>query len=258
MITSTTPADWQELQEQVATILRECSFAVEVEKTVRTVRGETEIDVYAEETVKGRKYVILCECKHWKARVPQTVIHAFRTTMADVGANAGYVISSSGFQAGAFATSELTNLELVTWPEFQAKFEESWLEHFSTSVSKALGPLMSYTEPFFPKWFDELTEDDQKAFVALKEKHDALGYLAMQMSVYPRIVRKAPFPQLPLRAHYADKPEFLAELPAELLDIAGYRELYDALTRHSDAAIAKFRTYRERGMAATKPAESHD
>jgi len=124
MITSGTPVDWRDLQEQVAGILRECGFTAEVEKTLATVRGNTSVDIYAEETVKGRKYVILSECKHWTAAVPQQVIHAFRTTVADVGANVGYVIASNGFQSGAFAASELTNLEL-TWEQFQAAFEES-------------------------------------------------------------------------------------------------------------------------------------
>jgi restriction system protein len=114
MITSETPGDWKELQEDAASILRECGFKVEVEKKVTTVRGEVEIDVYAEETVKGRKYTILCECKHWASRVPQSVIHSFRTTVADIGANVGYVISTSGFQAGAYAASELTNFNSRT------------------------------------------------------------------------------------------------------------------------------------------------
>jgi hypothetical protein len=55
MITSTTPSSWQDLQQQSAQILAECGFAVEVEKKVKLVRGQAEIDVYAEETLKGRK-----------------------------------------------------------------------------------------------------------------------------------------------------------------------------------------------------------
>lgn len=167
VITSQPLADWRDLQEQVAAILRECGFEVEVEKVIRTARGDTEIDVYAEEMVKGRKYVILCECKHWLARVPQHVIHAFRTTVADVGANAGYVISSSGFQSGAFKASELTNIDLVTWHEFQSRFEESWLEHFSPSLRPRLDPLLSYTELLLPAWFGSLAERDQAAFMGM-------------------------------------------------------------------------------------------
>ena len=45
MITSEKPGTWQALQEETATILRECGFDVEVEKKVHTARGDVEIDV---------------------------------------------------------------------------------------------------------------------------------------------------------------------------------------------------------------------
>src|SRR5207248_3987303 len=118
------------LQEDVARILRECGFAAEVSKTISTPRGRVEIDVYAEENVAGRLYRIVCECKLWRARVPQTVIHSVRTVVAETGANVGYIISKSGYQRAAGAASHMTNLRLVTWKEFQSEFEPLWLEEF--------------------------------------------------------------------------------------------------------------------------------
>lgn len=258
MITSWTPTDWRDLQEQVAAILRECGFAAEVEKSVPNVRGSKKVDVYAEETVRGRKYIILCECKHWGAAVPQDVIHGFRTIVSDTGANVGYVIAPSGFQSGAFAASELTNLQLVTWEEFQATFEESWLEYFSKSLTERLDPLLTYCEPLLPRWFDGLPDHEQDEYMALKERHDALGYLVMEMTTYLRIFSKGPLPLPPLRSHYADKPEFLAALPADLLDIRGYRELHAALVRHGDAAIVEFRAIRARNAVATRAEDCHE
>src|SRR6516162_241671 len=99
MITSRQPEGWQELQEAVGAVLRECGFTVEIEKKLDAARGTVEIDVYSEEVVNGRKYVILCECKHWNHRVPQSVIHGFRSVIADSGANLGYIVSSAGFQS---------------------------------------------------------------------------------------------------------------------------------------------------------------
>ena len=108
MITIEVPKTWQDLQRETARILEECGFTVEIEKKIQTVRGEVEIDVYAEEEVKGRKYTILVECKHWKSRVPQSVIHGFRTVVSDIGANVGYIVSLTGFQSGSFSASEMT------------------------------------------------------------------------------------------------------------------------------------------------------
>ena len=78
MITCSVPETWKALQNEVGKILEECGFSVEVEKKVDTARGKAELDVYAEEIVKGRKYSIVCECKHWKSNIPQTIIHSFR------------------------------------------------------------------------------------------------------------------------------------------------------------------------------------
>jgi len=33
-----------------------------------------------------------------------------------IGANVGYVITTTGFQAGGLGAADLTNLRLVTWP----------------------------------------------------------------------------------------------------------------------------------------------
>lgn len=130
MITTRQPESWRELQPLVGEILSECGFAVEIEKVVRSVRGHVEIDVYAEESVKGRKYRVLVECKHWQANVPQTVVHAFRTVISETGANVGYIVASSGFQSGAQAAVDLTNIDLVTWQEFLNRFEDTWWENF--------------------------------------------------------------------------------------------------------------------------------
>src|SRR5258705_8303667 len=130
MITTRVPSTWQALEHDVARILLECGFTVDVEKLIHTVRGDVTVDVYGEESIDGRRYTVLCECKHWKTHVPQTVIHGFRTVVADAGANLGYIVSSSGFQSGAFSAAELSNVRLVTWEEFQKEFTASWVQHY--------------------------------------------------------------------------------------------------------------------------------
>ncbi len=92
MITRSIPDSWQALQTEVGRILSECGFAVEVEKKIGSARGAVELDVYAEETIRGRRYTIACECKYWKSRIPQAVIHGFRTVVQEIGANVGYIV----------------------------------------------------------------------------------------------------------------------------------------------------------------------
>ncbi len=122
------PLDWKELQKYTSVFLNDCGFDATTEKIVTTVRGTVEVDVYAEK--KGAyKTKILCECKHWKSSVPQTIIHAFRTVVEDSGASQGIIISKAGFQKGAYEAAKDANVALFSWHEFQEAFTMDYL-HF--------------------------------------------------------------------------------------------------------------------------------
>jgi restriction system protein len=242
MLTNREPGDWRELQNMVAEILAECGLEVETEKVLPLARGQAEIDVFAIEQVKGRRHLILCECKHWRNAVPQAVIHGFRTVVADAGANVGYLVSSCGFQAGAFTAAELTNLELVTWPEFQQAFEPSWIENCMIPVvTEQLDALMGLTEGFAPRGFDKLNKADGDAYVELIYRHTALGLLAMRFSRYHQIMRRD-IPELPLAAPPTGD---LPPLPAEVFAVTGYRDLLATMLELGEAAIAEFRTVQQ-------------
>lgn len=215
-----------------------------MEKKTQSARGVVEIDVYAEETVRGRKYAITCECKYWRSRIPQAVVHGFRTVVQEIEANIGYIVSMEGFRSGA--AGDLTNLKLLTWQEFQDIFEESWLEAFFThQVDKRLGGLMTYAEPLLPAWFENMTDDDKTRYLSLKEKHDLFGIVMLTLGPYSRIIRKEPIPTLPLRARL--KPDsVLSRIPDYLLDKTGYREFLEASIVHGEAALAEFRVSRNK------------
>lgn len=124
------PQDWRELQARVAAILTECGMQTEIEKAVMTARGAVEIDVYAVDSHRAPPLAYVCECKHWRARVQQAVVHSFRTVLADCGAHCGLLISMAGFQAGAKRVAQHTNIRLLTWRDFQELFMERWLTTF--------------------------------------------------------------------------------------------------------------------------------
>jgi restriction system protein len=246
MITRSSPDSWQALQTEVGRILSECGFAVEVERKFDSARGAVELDVYAAETIRGRRYAIVCECKYWKSRIPQAVIHGFRTVVQEVGANVGYIVSLEGFQSGAIAASELTNIELVTWEQFLDLFEESWFEEFFTKqIDEKLDGLMTYAEPFLPAWFEKMSEEDKSMYFSLKEKHDLFGVVMQSLGPYSRILRKEPIPTLPLRARL--KPDLILKtIPDHILDETAFRELLEASITHGEAALAEFRALRDK------------
>jgi restriction system protein len=224
MITSKVPEDWMQLQAEVGRLLQECGFTVEIEKKTTTVRGDVELDVYAQEEIKGRKYSIVCECKHWKARVPQNVVHGFRTVVADIGANIGYIVSIAGFQDGAFRASELTNVELVTWEGLQSKFEVSWYEN--------------YLSPQIAERLDALN-------LELREKHFELGAVVMAFTPYVRMLRKdVPMPSLPLIDHLPPNIALRENAPESLLRQSTYREFFDELVDFGSGVTEQFRELR--------------
>ena len=247
MITKNTPSTWQQLQSDVAQILSECGFNVEIEKKIQTVRGKVELDVYAEETIKGRKYTIACECKHWKFRIPQSVIHSFRSVVSDFGANIGYIISLNGFQSGSIKASDYTNVELVTWKDFQDKFEESWLEqYFSPFISKHLDPILTYTEPLAPQWYGNLSDDEKQEYGKLHHEYLSFGLMIMNFTHYMRIFSKDRFPKLPLIEQKGISPENKDKIPSNILKEEGYREFLELALEFGKQGIKKFREIRDK------------
>lgn len=232
------------MQIFVSKILNECGFKANVELRVSTARGEVEIDVFAEEEIKGRKYILICECKYWKSAIPQTVVHGFRTVVNDIGANIGYIITTSDFQKGAESAAKFTNVELVSWEEFQNKFFESWFESFFiTEITKELDPLMTYIEPFQPKWVETLSLDDKERYYQLKEKYQEIGYIVMvYFSTYSRMLTKKEIPKLPLSQLIPDARYLEGKLPSNILNEHGYKEFLEKIIYYGKVGIAEFRS----------------
>lgn len=240
MLTTRYPADWQGLQRDVADILEECGFSVQIEKTVQLARGQANIDVLAVERTGGRTQTIFCECKFWKSSIPQKEIHSFRTVVAEGGANIGYFITSSAFQRGALSAAELTNLRLVTWPEFQEEFERTWIEnYFLPQVTERLDLLMTYTEPLLPKAFDDLDDEGKQRFIEVRNRYVDLGVITMMFTTYMQMV-SSNLPDLPLRTRYVPSSPS-AVMPVGLLEATAYRDLFEIMLDGGEQAIAELR-----------------
>lgn len=252
-IESHEPSSWRELQEGVARILREAGVIAIVEKSIRTARGEVSIDVWAHDPEATPVQTYLIECKRWRARVPQTVVHAFRAVVGDSGANWGAIISSTGFQKGARAAAEYSNVRLFSWSELQSLFADRWYSrYFVTETSKETEALVEYTETINSRLFrraDLLHEEHRKKFRRLREAHMGLGSLcmlirsndigALKLVLGTRVSTCRP--DLPLRSRMES---YLAAhgmlLPAEILDATSYRPLLESIIKEAKTAIAQF------------------
>ena len=253
MIDTNEPASWRDLQNAVARILREAGVATTVEKVIPTARGNVSIDVWAHDSAATPAQTYLVECKKWRARVPQTVVHAFRTVVGDAGANWGAIISAAGFQKGARVAAEYSNVRLLSWAEFQALFAERWFSHhFVREIAEATDPLLEYTEPINSRIFrkaDLLPEKRRQAFRRLRVAHLALGsfctlFRAHAIGALRMILgvdTPTPIPSLPLRESLGThlKPSGMS-LATEIVDANSYRSLLESVVGEAKAAIAQF------------------
>ena len=242
MITRLMPKDWKDLQTETGKILSECGFTVEVEKKCDSARGNIEIDVYAEEIFIGRKNKVIIECKYWDANIPQTIIHAFRTVLNDIGANTGYIVAKSGFQSGSFNASQYSNIELLTWEQFQDKFEVLWYQkYFSEYVESHFDALCSYAEPLVPNWALKLQNEDVDRMKHLREEYEEIGWVLLYMMKYSQMNTENWIRKLPLSDYIKS-----SKIPTNILSETGYRELIPLLHAYCDPAIEAFHKLKEK------------
>lgn len=243
------PTAWQDLEEAVARILRECGYEVGVQKQVELARGRVNVDVWADDHAEPPN-ILIVECKHWTKPVSRDVVHGFRTVVGDSGANTGLLVSSAGFQAGAKEAAAYSNVRLLSWDEFQQLFARRWFRSYmSPVIAEATDALHEYTEPINSRVFckaDELPDHRRSAFIALRDKYQSLMFTnfafhpVMLDSDFSSIATE--LPALPLRDSLRAPAgsELVGRLPDDVLDAVALRPLMERLISHSQTAIAEF------------------
>ncbi|MCV6977126.1 restriction endonuclease, partial [Mycobacterium bourgelatii] len=117
------------------------------------------------EIVEGIPHSIICECKFWKTNIPAEKVRAFRVAVEETGANRGYIVSQKGFQTGAIAAARATNVELVTYEQFQELYFEKWFARRIWTLESTIANFNVYYEPG-PSGrcgYDLLKSDDERA-----------------------------------------------------------------------------------------------
>lgn len=234
MIFNSDPADWKDLQEKVCQVFLEIGCFAETGKTIETVRGEVEIDVYVKDATKKPEMIYFCECKNWNTPVPQTVIHAFQTVVSNYGAHLGYIISKKGFQRGAYNATKNSNVQLLTWTKFQEMYFDTWKSAMFKKLSQSAEPFSKYYDylggPLFPQ-----DSADQREYQRLCNKYNLL----FEFSPYTRIFREEllKFPKDCIDPR-GDKNEM------KKIVITNYRDLFNIFIEARDSGIEAFENFR--------------
>lgn len=187
------PDNWKDLQNKVAAILESIGFQVEVEKEVKTPRGSIEIDVWARDNSGTEKITYIIECKNWNKKIPQTVIHSLTTVMHETGVNIGYLISKKGLQSGAEEYLQNTNIQAMTYLEFESRYMQSWWEcTMNRYVATDADRLIQYVEPinsFRQRKIESLSQENVSRYVSLSEKYYHVAYFFSYLEIPSDIVQ---------------------------------------------------------------------
>jgi hypothetical protein len=261
LITAVPPATWSELEDVVADILRECGMDVQQQANVPLPRGSVDLDVLAEEIVDGIRSRIICECKNWRTNVPREKVHAFRTVMDETGANRGYIISRTGFQQGAIEAAASTNVELLTFAQFQERYFEKWILKRCWSIEHAIGNFNVYYEPLGKPGYHSLQNDvERQGYDSVWQRYAFAGILLLHFSPYVRMGRGSspPVPPLPLDVRKIEAHGLV--VPDDVKAAHGYRELLQLLEHYAEVGLQELRGVNPltRGIAPEKLVEELD
>jgi hypothetical protein len=225
------PTDWRELQNFVAQLFAELGCDIRVGEHVQLVRGEKEIDVIVRDPSTVPASIYLCECKFWSTRIPQEVVHAFRTVVADFGAHRGFIISRVGFQSGAEKAVANTNIDLVTFDTLQSLFSDRW----RVAMGKRY---RADADRLFPYW------DYPGKMPRIKWNKEHVERQQLLIEAYLPLIKIGPW--FEMRGSVVDLPITLPRL-GENGELNGtivlntYRQLYDFIEQHKDVALKQFR-----------------
>ena len=239
-ITDNTPDTWEELEEIVTAILCECGMDARRQVRLSTPRGTITVDAYAEETTRGIVQSIVCECKYWKSNIPSAVIREFRTVMQETGAHRGYIISRAGFQRGAVEAAVSTNIELLTFSEFQDIYFEKWIHKRLWDIEEAIGDFNTYYEPIGRPGYSQLkSEEERSAYDEVWNKYLFAGLMLMPFSPYVRMIGSHPIPELPL--NISEMESRGVQIPDDIKMATAYREFFEIIQIYARVGLSELR-----------------
>lgn len=167
-ITNKIPTDWIDLQDKVCKFLNEAGYEAESPKTIETVRGKVEVDVFVTSEMELIKKFI-CECKFWKTPIPKEKIHAFRSVVNDSGSMLGIFVSKMGYQAGAYEAAYCSNVLLKDWDGFLELIARQWIDRRLKYVKLLSQPLSVYLDPIDVD-YSSLSESGKEQYKLLQNR----------------------------------------------------------------------------------------
>jgi hypothetical protein len=117
---------WNEYQEAIAQFFRQLGYQAVTNQRVKGVRATHDIDVLVTLNSSAVESLWVVECKLWNRAITKQCVLTLQQIVADVGADRGFLLSESGFQAGAVDATLSSNITLTTLAGITASVESFW------------------------------------------------------------------------------------------------------------------------------------
>jgi Restriction endonuclease len=105
--------NWHDYQDRIAAFFRSLGLQADTDVNVQGVRATHKIDVCVRFERFGIPTTWVAECKLWRTRVPKEKVLVLHSIVQDIGADKAFLLSESGFQAGAISSARSTNIILT-------------------------------------------------------------------------------------------------------------------------------------------------
>ena len=164
-------------------------------------------------------------------------MHAFRTVLADYGANRGYLISTAGFQSGAWQAAQSSNVALVSWEELQRQFFDRWLNVMGNRLAEKADRVFPYLVALIADSkgrYQHWTDERKAEYADLDFKYGMFGD-AVSHSAKPKRFKKV-FPLI-----VADPDSNLRDRYG--VELRSYREYFDFALPLADKTLVDFQGF---------------
>jgi hypothetical protein len=142
--------NWQDYQKAVSAFFQSIGATTSIEAPLKGVRGTHNVDVLVRLKHFGIEVLWIVECKLWKTSVPKEKVLTLQQIVQDVGADRGFLMSESGFQAGTIKSASSSNITLSSLSELHEMAGEELMKLRLISVSVRLENLTRRYHTFIP------------------------------------------------------------------------------------------------------------
>jgi Restriction endonuclease len=219
---------------RAADFFRSLGFDATTDAEVRGVRATHLVDVSVTFTRFGIRHFWVVECKLWQTPISKDKVLTLQSLIQDAGADKGFLLSESGFQAGAVRAAESTNILLTS-------LETLRVDATSELTALAIDDLLRRYEDAMLRlsdmtWREEYRQSDRSGGLI---GYSPRGYFEVvgRASVLEQALRSARrnrFPVL-LEVDTQERPRLTSDLTELLTYAEAYLQtVYDYLETNKD------------------------